>query len=71
MASIRRPTMENQVIRIASDSQLYELLLMRGGQRAYLFVRPNQEHESRPSFSIGGPKTLRALAKAILEEIPE
>lgn len=45
-----------------------ELILVRGGKRAYLWTGDNVH--SDPIRVYCGPKTLRALAKAILKEIP-
>jgi hypothetical protein len=43
-----------------------EIILIRGGRRAYLWIGG----EDGRVIHASGPKTLRALAEAILREVP-
>lgn len=46
-----------------------ELIFLAGGRSSYLWVGPDDERQAT-IYTFSGPAALRALAKAILAEIP-
>ena len=72
MARLHKPKFEFHRLRLveagAGNHYPHELVLVGSGRRSYLWVRVvSGDHSYMGSFS--GPKTLRALAKAILAEV--
>lgn len=69
MARCVKPDRDH-LIKIRTDSaRCVYVRLVPGGRRAYLHISGENDHAYHSSIS--GPKTLRALAKAILNEVPE
>jgi hypothetical protein len=68
MARIAEPENSWHLIRIISDHKDGEVLLVRGKKLAYLWVGKNPGAEPG-CVTIGGVKTLRKLARAILDEV--
>lgn len=66
-ARVQQPSQHR--IRIRDDGDDGELLLVRGGQSAYLWAGPDKG--GGYISIISGPATLRALARAILKEVPK
>jgi len=68
MAKYAKPKFEYHKLRLRSDSNHGELLLVGNGRNAYLWAGVDGNYEP---VTFTGQQTLRKLAKTILETIPE
>ena len=66
MSKLARPESDQQVMRIRSDSDNGELLLVGKGRWGFIWAG----QDGGNCITISGQQTLRKLAKAILENIP-
>lgn len=67
MAKFRQPKDPWHRVRLRSDGDIGELLLVGRGRSAYLWAG----RDSGQCVTFSGRQTLRKLAKIILREIPE
>lgn len=72
MARVTKPRQKHHRIRLVERGAFcpVKLVLVAGGRRnTYLWIGSMNGVE-RPCFTLSGPESLRALARAILREIP-
>lgn len=67
MARVKKPADSWHRIRVRNDDNDGELLLVKGGRRAYLWVGKDVPENGNLVFS--GKVALRRLAKEILREV--
>jgi hypothetical protein len=66
MARLKKPRRDYWAIEATGDDGIATLHVVKGGNRAYVGIWGNS-----PNSTFSGPKTLRAIAKAILKEVGE
>lgn len=68
MSKLVKPEFDRHKLRLRSDKNHGELLLVGSGRNAYLWAGVDGNYEP---VTFSGQQTLRKLAKKILETIPE